>query len=179
MNDMALDFSVKGFENGLRLLMPGLLLMILFMLSVTALPLPHVGPIKPALLLMAVYYWSIYRPTMMPPWLCFVTGLLLDLLTGLPPGVNAVIFTLVQWIVRDQRKFLMGQPYITIWAVFILVAGLSGLAQWMLYGLVNMHWAPILPVVISLAATIFLFPAVTLFLIMVHRVLPHIQKSYP
>lgn len=176
---MALDLSIKGFENGLRLLAPVGLLIILFMLSVTALPVPYAGSVKPSLVLMAVYYWSIYRPTMMPPWLCFSTGLLLDILSNLTLGVNAIIFTVVQWIVRDQRKFLMGQPYVTIWAVFALVAALSMMLQWALYGLVNLHWAPLVPVYLSLAATVLLFPIVTLFLILVHRMLPIVQKSYP
>lgn len=176
---MALDLSIKRFESGLRLLAPITLLLFLFMLSVTALPLPRIGQIKPALLLMTIYYWSIYRPTIMPPWLCFVTGLLLDFLSGLPLGVNAIIFTLVQWVVRDQRKFLMGQPYITIWGVFVLVAIISSMIQWFLYGFVDFRWAPLVPVMISIASTVLLFPAVTLALILIHRILPMIQKPYP
>lgn len=176
---MTADLSGKGFENGLRLLTPVLLLAVLFLLSVTALPVPKFGPVKPALLVMAIYYWSIYRPTVTPPWLCFTTGLALDLISGLTLGVNAIILTLVQWMVRDQRRFLMGQPYITIWAVFSLVAALAAFLQWGLYGLVNFHWAPPIPVMISLLSSIFLFPAVSVLLILVHRILPTVQKTYP
>jgi len=176
---MATDLSAKGFENGLRLLAPALLLVVLFLLSVTALPVPRFGPVKPALLLMAIYYWSIYRPTITPPWLCFSIGLLLDFVSGLPLGVNAIVLTLVQMIVRDQRRFLMGQPYITIWAVFSLVVALAAALQWALYGLVNFHWAPPMPIMMNLIASVFLFPAVTLLLILVHRVLPTVQKNYP
>ena len=176
---MAIDLSAKGFENGLRLLAPAALFVALFLLSVTALPLPHVGPVKPALLLMIVYYWSIYRPTIMPPWLCFSGGLLLDLISGLPPGVNAALLTLVQMIVRDQRRFLMGQPYITIWAVFALVTALYLMGQWVLYGWVSDGFAPLTPVMVSLLATISLFPVVTLLLIAVHRILPAVPKAYP
>jgi rod shape-determining protein MreD len=174
MNGMALDFSAKGIENGLRLLAPASLLFAMFMLSVSALPLP----VKPLWLLMLVYYWSIYRPAIMPPWLCFVTGLLFDFISGLPLGGNAAIFTLVQMIVRDQRRFLMGQPYVTIWAVFSLVATLTLFTQWSLYGLVSNGFAPITPVAVSLLATIAVFPLVTLLLIIVHRVLPEVQKKY-
>lgn len=175
---MAVDFSVKGFENALRLSVPLLFLAGLFVLSVVSLPLPDIGVARPGLLVMAVYYWSVYRPTLMPPYLCFATGLLLDLLTGLPLGVNAVVLTLVQWLVRDQRRFLMGQPYIVIWLVFALVAFSSQLVQWGMYGLVHMQWAPILPQVLGALATALLFPVVTLFLILIHRVLPGVQKVY-
>lgn len=175
---MAFDFSIKGLENLLRLLVPILLMAVLFLLSITALPLPKVGQVKPALLLMVVYYWSIYRPTLIPPSLCFGLGLLLDFMSALPLGVNAIILTLVQWIVRDQRRFLMGQAYFTIWSVFALVATLSLMAQWGLYGLVHMAWAPLMPVMFSLLATILLFPVVTLLLIAVHKILPGSEKAY-
>ncbi|HEY8189244.1 MAG TPA: rod shape-determining protein MreD, partial [Micavibrio sp.] len=161
---MALDLSIKGFENGLRLLVPMALLAALFLLSVAALPVPHAGPVKPAFILMAVYYWSIFRPTLMPPSLCFFTGLLLDIISGLPLGVNAIIFTLVQWIVRDQRRFLMAQAYVTTWAVFILVALGATFLQWGLYGLIRLRWSPVAPVLISVGATTLLFPVVTFFL---------------
>ena len=174
---MPLDLSLRGIENGVRLMVPFALLIILFLLSVTAIPLPRIGPVKPALLLIAIYYWSIYRPTLTPPALCFSAGLLLDVMTSLPLGVNAVVLTLVQWVVRDQRKFLMGQAYITIWGVFALVAFLSGFIQWGLYGLKDMAWAPTTPVLVSVAATIFLFPVVTPLLILVHRLLPAAPKS--
>jgi rod shape-determining protein MreD len=176
---MSINLSAKGFENVIRLLAPVGLLAALFLISVVALPFPRIGQIQPAFILMAVYYWSIYRPTLMPPWVCFFIGLLLDFICGQTLGVNAIIFTLVQWIVRDQRKFLMGQPYVTIWFVFALVAGLSLSLQWTLYGLVDMQWAPLPPVILSMMATFLLFPVVTLFLILVHRVLPSIQKAYP
>jgi len=175
---MSMNLSAKWFENGVRLLAPLGLLALLFLISVTKIPVPRAGQIEPAFLLMAVYYWSIYRPTLMPPWVCFFIGLLLDFLVGMPPGVNAIIFTLVQWIVRDQRKFLMGQPYITIWAVFALVAGLSLSLQWGLYGLVEFRWAPFTPVMLSIAATFLLFPVITLFLILAHRMLPVVHKDY-
>ncbi len=169
---MALDFSIKGFENGLRFLVPLSLLAVLFLLSVTALSIPYAGSVRPALVLIAVYYWSIFRPTLMPPFLCFLIGLLLDIVSGLPMGVNAIVFTLVQWIVRDQRKFLMAQAYMTTWAVFILVAMGAIFLQWGLYGLVRLQWSPVTPVLVSAGVTILLFPVVTFFLILSHRALP-------
>lgn len=173
---MALDLSIKGFENGIRLLVPMALLAILFLLSVTSMSIPYAGSVRPALVLIAVYYWSIFRPTLMPPFLCFLVGLLLDIISGLPLGIHAIIFTLVQWTVRDQRKFLMAQAYMTTWAVFILVALGATFLQWGLYGLVRLQWSPVMPVLVSVGVTILLFPVVTFFLILSHRILPTSQK---
>lgn len=163
---------MTSVDATLRLTVPFILLGFLFLLNVTALPVPYMGTVKPFLVLMPVYYWAIYRPTLMPPALCFAIGLLLDFLSAQALGVNAISFVLVQMIVRDQRRFLMAQPYITTWAVFAFVVLGVGLLQWGLYGLVNMAWGPLTPVLFSMAITVFLFPVITLFLVITHRLLP-------
>jgi rod shape-determining protein MreD len=143
-----------------------------------SLPLSSLDVVKPQLVIMGIYYWAIYRPTLVPPSFCFVIGLLLDLLSGMPPGMNALIFVLIQWIVRDQRRFLMGQPYVTIWAVFGLVAMASALMQWGLYGLVNMNWPAPAPVLLGVLVSMLLFPLVTLLLVLTHRILPVASRAY-
>lgn len=175
---MAIDLTLKGIENGFRLLVPLALMAVLFLFSVTAFPWSGVGLIKPQLVLIAVYYWAIYRPTLVPPYLCFFLGLLIDVISGLPLGINAIILTLVQWVVRDQRKFLMAQAHITLWAVFILISFSALAIEWAMFGLVDGTWPPFMPIMLSCVATIFLFPLVTFLLVMTHRFLPTVQNHY-
>lgn len=172
-------FSIAKAENTGRLMVPHLLLAILLLVNIVALPLLPTAAMKPQFVLMAIYYWAIYRPTLLPPVFCFVLGLIMDILSGMPPGVNALIFVMTQWIVRDQRRFMMGQPYSTIWAVFGLVSALAVMVQWGMYGLVEMHWGPLLPVMGSALVSMFLFPFVTLLLILTHRMLPVASRPYP
>lgn len=172
------DFSLGNVTALLRLAVPQLLLFLLLILNLMALPIPYAGSVKPMLVMMAVYYWSIYRPTLVPPWLCFGVGLLMDILSGMPPGLNAGILVALQWLVRDQRRFLMGQPYITIWAVFGFVMLVTALAEWVLFGLA-LDWAPIMPVMAAVLLSLFLFPIVTLLLVFTHRLLPVPSRSYP
>lgn len=172
------DFTVKGIENAGRLLVPHLLLLVLLLLNIVALPLLPTGAMKPQFVLMAVYYWAIYRPTLLPPLFCFIVGLLIDILSGMPPGVNALIFVMTLWIVRDQRRYLMGQSYGTIWAVFGLVSVIAVTIQWGMYGLTSMQWAPFIPVLGGALTTVFLFPFITLLLIVTHRMLPVASRPY-
>lgn len=152
----------------------------LFILNLTSLPVPHAGLIKPHLVLMAVYYWAIFRPTLIPTWLCFVVGVLLDILSGMPPGLQAFVLVLTQSFVRDQRKFLMAQPYISLWAIFGLVVSMAALIQWALFGLANnMQWLPLIPLAAGVLVTFCLFPAVSMALIATHRMLsPGNRNSY-
>lgn len=173
------DFSSGSIVGMLRLAVPQVLLLALLLLNLIPLPIPYVGAVKPMFVMMAVYYWSINRPTLMPPWLCFAAGFIMDVMTGMPPGVNAFILVALQWLVRDQRRFLMGQPYIAIWAVFGLIMGATAFLEWLAFGLV-LGWTPALPVAAAVLLTFFLFPLVTMLLVAAHRILPVTSsRAYP
>ncbi len=177
-----ISLSRRGLETVLRLFIAYTFLLLLFLLNLTALPIPHAGLIKPQLVLMAVYYWSIFRPTLVPTWLCFVVGLLLDILSGMPTGLQAFILVLAQSMIRDQRKFLMAQPYISLWAIFGAVAAMAAAIQWALFGLANdMQWPALMPVAASVLVTMSLFPLVTIALIATHKFLSPGARtgSYP
>ena len=171
------DFNWKKIDNALRLAVPQVLLLFLLLLSFVSLPLPHVGVTRPYLVLMAVYYWSVYRPTLVPPVLCFVVGIVMDIISGGPLGLNALVLVIVQWIVRGQRRFLMGQPYTTTWAVFAVIVLISAVAQWGLYGLAQMQWPLFMPVAGSIFLSLLLFPFITLLFVIIHRILPVASRS--
>lgn len=160
-------------------MVPQALLFVLLLLNIASLPLPNADAVKAHLVLMAVYYWAIYRPTLIPPAFCFAIGLVIDLVAHLPMGLNAVVLLLVQWLVRDQRRFLMGQPYVVIWAVYGLVALSASMLQWVLYGVFNMHWAPVMPILSGALISLLLFPFVTMLLVFTHRLLPVESRVYP
>lgn len=173
------DQAFRKVEDVGRLFVPHALMGFLLLLNIAALPIFPAGMMKPQLVLMAVYYWSIYRPTLFPPFLCFTIGLLMDSLGGLPLGINAFILVLTQWVVRDQRRFLMGQPYSTIWAIFGFVSMASVFIQWALGGLPGFHWGSLVPLFSATLVSMFLFPFVTLLLIVAHRILPVASRAYP
>ena len=151
---------------------------VLFVLNTVSFSLPASGDIDIPFLIMAIYYWSIYRPTLLPPWLVFTMGIFFDFLGGLPVvGLTALIFICVRWIVVDQRLFLMGQSYVMVWVGFIAVNFISCSAQWFLYGLMQFQWTPFEPVLLVCLAGLFVFPAVSFFLHLTHRLLPYSLDS--
>lgn len=169
----------KKLRKAGYLFMPYLLLSIFLLLNLINIPISYAREINPYFVLMVIYYWSIYRPTLVPPVLCFTAGLLLDILSGVPLGLNAFIFVGAQWLVRDQRRFLMGQPYMTVLAVFGLVAITCGLWQWGLMGLTHMNWSLPVSGALSVIGSILLFPPVSLLLNFIHRMLPVASRSFP
>ena len=135
---MAAALSPQSFSRYGRLVIPYVVLFLFLSLSLVNIPLPYFSAVRPDFVLMAVFYWSIYRPTLVPPVLCFTLGVLVDFLVGVPVGLHAFLFVSVHWLIRDQRRFLMGQPYIATWAVFSVVSLAAAFWYWGVAGLLQM-----------------------------------------
>lgn len=161
----------ERLEAAGRMFVPYALMAVLFILNVISAPYPLSMIFKAPFFLMAVYYWSIYRPALIPPWLIFLIGLLLDLLSGLPLGLNAAIFLLCRMAVTDQRRFLASQNFVMLWIGFTLVHICFVLAQWLVFSLIHRQWFPFLETGFVVVLGIALFPAVCVFLHLTHRVL--------
>ena len=156
-----------------RMLVPYAVLAMIFILSVVSVPYPLAVFFQAPLLLMAIYYWSVYRPTLLPPWLVFAIGLLLDLITGMPYlGLSAILFLLGRIVVVDQRRFLTGQSFMVIWMGFAALAALFHIFQWSMSCLLSLQWMPVRDFVSSYVLGIVLFPVLYLFLHLSHKILP-------
>lgn len=120
------------------------------------------GEIRPSFMVMAVYYWAIMCPPMLSPVAAFISGAIFDLITGCPLGLNALTLVVVQWLTRAQRKFLLGQPFLVMWAGLGLVTVGAGVLQWALVSLFNWAVLPLEPTLISALLTTAIFPVAVL-----------------
>jgi len=162
----------------IRLCVVYVLMLVLFALNTISLSFPLTGSVEMPLVIMAIYYWSVYRPTIVPLWFVFAAGILLDLLSGLPVGLNAFIFITIRLLILDQRLFLTGQHFLTVWLGFIGVCAAAMSVQWILFGLIHWHWTPFQPMLVMIVLGIFLFPVVSVLLHLTHRLLPMLQNQY-
>ncbi|MEI9931016.1 MAG: rod shape-determining protein MreD [Rhizomicrobium sp.] len=74
------------------------------------LPLSPLGGIVPSPLLglMVIYFWSLVRPDLMPPFWAFAVGVLEDILSGGPPGAWTVAFVATYAFIDRQRDTFAG-----------------------------------------------------------------------
>lgn len=131
---------------------------LLILLSIFPFHIGDFGEIRPNFMVMAVYYWAIMCPPMLSPVAAFVSGAVFDLLIDTPLGLNALTLVIIQWLTRTQRKFLLGQPFLVMWAGLGLVSVGAGGLQW---GLVSLfHWSllPFEPTLMSALLTTAIFP---------------------
>jgi rod shape-determining protein MreD len=148
-----------------------LALFTLFILSAVPFKIPHFGEIRPLFMLMAVYYWTVVRPAPLPSLFIFITGLFLDLLAAYPLGMNALLLVIAQWVTGVQRKFLMGQSFLVVWAGFFLLAGAAGFVQWAFFSLFSTSLVSATPMLASVVLSAFLFPLMALALYIIHKAL--------
>ena len=98
-------------------------------------PLPGAAPVAPVLALVAVHYWTVHRPELMPPAAVFALGLLQDILGGAPIGLNALVLLVVHGVLLMQRQHLARRPFIVDWWGFAVVAAGAGLLGWLVASL--------------------------------------------
>lgn len=109
-------------------------LVFLMLLSLIDLPWITTGEIRQGLLVSGLYFWSIYRPTLLPYSVVFAFGITLDLITGGLLGLNTICFITLVMIVRHQSRFLLGQSWQMIWAGFMVAIISIQAFQTLVYG---------------------------------------------
>lgn len=120
----------KKSEVGLRGALP--FLSVLFLMIFLFMPLPFFANIVPYLTLIGVYYWSVFRPVLMPIWLVFVIGILQDVLSGGLLGITALLLILVRLLVSLQGRKFLERDFMFNWLIFTFVSVAFGLSAWVL-----------------------------------------------
>jgi rod shape-determining protein MreD len=118
----------------------------------------HMASVRPAFLLMAVYHWAVFRPQTLSPLAAFVAGILLDLLTAGPLGLNGLTLVSVQWFTKTQRRFLIGQSFLVLWLCFFLIALGAYTFQWAMFSLFSLALSPVRPMLAGAVITGLFFP---------------------
>lgn len=148
---------------------PAIITLFLVFFTLMPLNLPGSAVIMPPLALMAIYYWSIYRPDLMPAAMAFVAGLTFDMLSGGPPGLHAFVFVVVQAVAASQRRFFLGKVFPVEWLGFCLVATGTFLVLWALGSLYVGAIVKGSALAIQALLTITLYPVMTWFMIRARR----------
>lgn len=115
-----------------RNLWPFALTVLLVIVTQVPLHIAAYSSIIPSLALIAVYYWTIHRPDLMPVWAVFLIGLFQDLLGAGPMGLGILTLLAVHVMVAAQRRSFASASFFVIWLNFVLVAAGAQLLLWLL-----------------------------------------------
>jgi rod shape-determining protein MreD len=160
---------LQRIDGTARRFVPFGVTLILMLFALTPTYVPGLSHITPMYALMAVYFWSIYRPDLLGYGATFAIGVLEDLLAGTPLGSGALILLLCQRVVFHQQKFFNTKPFGVMWLAFALVAAGASLLRWICVGLVeNGGFTPVGEMVAAYFMTVALYPVVGWFLAKAH-----------
>jgi len=153
--------TIQRIDLLARNITPFLLALVLIMVSQLPMHIPELGRASPMLALIAVYHWTVFRPELLPSPAVFVIGLFLDLLSGGPVGINAVVLLLVYGVVLSQRRFLFGKSFAVVWIGFGVVGLSATLVTFIVVSLY--HLMPVSPqgFLFQYLLTLGLFPLVS------------------
>jgi len=152
-----------------RNLVPLATTFLLVLVGQLPLPLPLLSGIAPAFALISLYYWMVFRPDLMPYAAVFALGIIQDAVAGTPFGLYALVYLLVQSLVLNQRRFIVGKPFWVFWTGFALVAPIAAFAAWILASLLRGTLLTPATALVELAMTIILFPAIAWVLVHTQR----------
>lgn len=152
---------LQRMDGAARRLVPFGVTLVLMLFALTPTYIPGLSHITPMYALMAVYFWSIYRPDLLGYGSTFAIGVLEDLLAGTPLGSGALILLLCQRVVFHQQKFFNNKPFGIMWLAFALVAAGASLLRWLCVGLVESGgFTPIGEMVTAYLMTVAMYPII-------------------
>jgi len=143
-----------------RGIVPTVLALLLVLVGVVPLHLPHFLSLGASFALIAVYYWSVHQPSLMPVPAVFLIGLVSDCFGGAPVGVGVLVLLLVHRLVSAQRRLLLGASFIVIWWGFMMVAAAATAVAWLAACLLALGLVDPAPALFSYLLSLFLYPAV-------------------
>jgi rod shape-determining protein MreD len=141
------------------------------LVAVLPLPIPYYNLAAPSLTLIAVYYWMVFRPDLMPMVGLFAIGIVNDALAGAPLGVSSLIYVLAHAVIVSQRRYIVGQTFWMLWCGFALLAPAARLIEWTAMSL--LRGAPLAPLATLSGSflTVLAFPLVAAVLVRTQRAL--------
>lgn len=141
------------------------------LMLLTAAPFGFAGQsaLLPAVATGSVYFWSLYRPSAMPPVLVFGVGLLLDLLGYLPLGVGVLMLLAVHGFALRMQRMLARLGFLVVWIVYLGFAACASLMIWILASLLGFQLLPITAAIFQWAVAVALYPALAVVLTSAHR----------
>ena len=163
-------FSVRVQRAALSFV-PFLLAIITFAFSIGAVRSSAFSSVRPEVLAISVYYWSLFYPALMPYPAVFVLGLIEDEITGGLFGISALLLVLMKYITSRWLKGLLRRGFAKIWIGAGLVLALATVIRFTSHVMQSGHLPSFAEPVLQLSFSILLYPLLHVLLSWVHGII--------
>jgi rod shape-determining protein MreD len=131
----------------------------------------------PAVTFASVWFWSLFRPTAMPPPVVFMIGLLFDLLGWLPIGVGVLTLLMAHGLAQRWRRPLAPHGFALVWFAFACVAVAASSLDWALGMLLTWRLLPPGPAVFQAVLAAAAYPALAILFAGAHRSIANPERA--
>ena len=135
-------------------------LFLLLAVCLSMLPLWQNIGVQPALFLIALYHWSVYRSDLLSVEQLVLISLIQDGIYAYPLGFSALRILICYALLMTQKRILSHQRFLWAWGGFSLFALLDILVYAILLSCVKREWTGFLPLMPAMLMTIGLYPLV-------------------
>ncbi len=144
-----------------RLILPGVILLFFVILTLAPVRAPYLSDALPLLPALVVYQFSLATPERLPGPLLLAMGVLLDLLLGgpgAPVGVSSLGFVLIRAAIVNNRRYLVGVPFLFQWVGFCILAWAFVIMVWIFTALWTWTAIDPAPAMMQYAVVIVVYP---------------------
>jgi len=152
-----------------RNLSPFVFTLFLVIAAMVPFQVPGLSAIVPSLALIAVYFWVVHRPDLMPAWVVFLIGAVQDLLNGSLLGVGTMVLLLVWLAIATQRRVFGSASFMLVWAIFVLVSAGSQMLIWLFSSLISGVILDARPLFFQYLTTIAIYPCIAWLFVQTQR----------
>ena len=121
--------------------------------------------------IIVIFYWTVYRPDLVPPVVLFLIGLIDDVVMGTPLGLMASVFVLLYGLTLTQRHFFIGKPFYVTWLGFSAISAVCICLIWVLVALFAGRLGIVITPFIKYTITLLSFPSAAWLLVRIQRYL--------
>ena len=145
----------------LRLATPALMSLLLLLISVAPWR-PFDAPLAGSLVGAAIFYWTIYQPEAMTPWVAALVGLASDVLGLSPFGLSMLMSLIICGSAQFWRRELADASFFLVWLSFAATSLGVFFLSWALVALMLERWPDPWPIAMQGIVNVALYPVLTL-----------------
>jgi cell shape-determining protein MreD len=145
----------------LGLVTPALVSLLLLLISISPWR-PFDAPLAGSLVGASIFYWTIYQPEAMTPWVAAAIGLASDILGLSPFGLSMLISLLICGSAQFWRQQLADASFFLVWLAFAGTSLVMFFVAWTLAALILEQWPEAWPIAMQNIVNVALYPVLTL-----------------
>lgn len=166
---------LQQVERGLRIASPYVAVVLLIILVRLPLRTDGLGLFMPFIGLAFVFYWSVHSREGVPAIALLVLGLLEDAVSGAPLGLSSIVLITVYAVLGNQQRFFVNKGFAAGWIGFAAIV-LAVLAMvWLLWSFYEGRAMALLPLALSMLATIAVYPLLGLLFGRIHKLVLRVR----